>query len=71
MLLFAGFIALHPLNPLVSYTPTPSHLGAQLTERRKGNDAYRNGDYAKALHHYERAAAVVELVQVCWGACAA
>ncbi|KAI7845680.1 hypothetical protein COHA_000794 [Chlorella ohadii] len=35
----------------------------QLTERRKGNDAYRNGDYAKALHHYERALSVVELVQ--------
>ncbi|PRW44423.1 Peptidyl-prolyl cis-trans isomerase D [Chlorella sorokiniana] len=46
--------------------PTDQLVGAlneHLTERRKGNDAYRSGDYVKALHHYERAAAIVELVQ--------
>lgn len=36
----------------------------QLTERRQGNKAYRARDYKKALHHYERAQAVVEFVQV-------
>jgi len=38
--------------------------GLQLTERRQGNEAYRAKDYTKALHHYERAQAVVEFVQV-------
>lgn len=35
----------------------------QLAERRKGNDAYRARDYKTALHHYERAKSVVDLVQ--------
>lgn len=40
----------------------PGH--PQLTERRSGNAAYRARDFQKALHHYERAQAVVEFVQV-------
>lgn len=36
---------------------------SQLTERRQGNQAYKQRDFAKALHHYERAQAVVEFVQ--------
>lgn len=35
----------------------------QLTERRKGNDAYRKGEYREALHHYVRAKSIVDLVQ--------
>lgn len=35
----------------------------QLTERRKGNQFYRSGDYDNALKHYQRAQAVVEFVQ--------
>jgi tetratricopeptide (TPR) repeat protein len=35
----------------------------QLTERRKGNTAYRAGDYSTALEHYERAKSIVELVR--------
>jgi len=35
----------------------------QLTERRKGNTAYRAGDYPTALEHYERARSIVELVR--------
>jgi hypothetical protein len=52
--------------------PSP-HPGAQLTERRKGNKAYREGDYDAALNFYERAAAVVDFVQVggTWRAAAA
>ena len=42
--------------------PARPHL--QLTERRAGNAAYRARDFRKALHHYERAQAVVEFVQV-------
>lgn len=47
----------HPCPPLPPARP-------QLTERRQGNEAYRRRDFAKALHHYERAKAVVEFVQV-------
>lgn len=36
----------------------------QLMERRKGNEAYRKRDFQTALHHYERAQAVVDFVQV-------
>ncbi|KAL4428099.1 hypothetical protein ABPG75_002188 [Micractinium tetrahymenae] len=38
-------------------------LNEHLTERRKGNAAYRARDFKTALHHYERAQAVVEYVQ--------
>jgi len=38
-------------------------LNEHLSERRKGNDAYRKGEYAKALQFYIRAKAVVDLVQ--------
>lgn len=34
-----------------------------MTERRQGNEAYRSRNYTKALHHYERAKAVVEFVE--------
>lgn len=32
----------------------------QLTERRKGNEHYRAGRFAHALHHYDRARSIVE-----------
>ena len=35
----------------------------QLTERRQGNENYRAGDLDGALHHYERALAIVEYVR--------
>eukprot|EP00887_Chlorella_sp_A99_P002559 scaffold6.g2559.t1 len=50
----------------VARLPTDQLVGAlneHLTERRQGNQAYRARDFAKALHHYERARAVVEFVQ--------
>jgi hypothetical protein len=45
--------------------PSSCPLPLQLTERRQGNEAYRGKKYQQALHHYERARAVVEFVQVC------
>ncbi|KAL4858750.1 Peptidyl-prolyl cis-trans isomerase FKBP4 [Chlorella vulgaris] len=38
-------------------------LNEHLTDRRKGNAAYRAKDYPKALEHYERAQATVEFVE--------
>ncbi|KAI8106321.1 hypothetical protein M9435_000866 [Picochlorum sp. BPE23] len=38
-------------------------LNEHLVERRKGNDAYRKGTFAEALHHYVRAKSIVDLVQ--------
>lgn len=35
----------------------------QLSERRKGNTAYREGDYVEALDRYARARSIVELVK--------
>ena len=56
---------LDPVAPIPLRPVTQSARPAlQLTERRKGNDAYRSRNYQKALHHYERAQAVVEFVQV-------
>ncbi len=33
-----------------------------MTERRQGNDFYRQGNFRKALYHYKRAAGVTEFV---------
>lgn len=38
-------------------------LAAQLTERRTGNEHYKQQRFEKALRHYERALSIVELVQ--------
>lgn len=38
-------------------------LNEHLSERRRGNAAYREMDYTKALHHYVRAKSIVDLVQ--------
>lgn len=35
----------------------------QLTERRKGNEKYKAKDLDAAMHHYERALAIVDYVQ--------
>ncbi|GAB4816733.1 hypothetical protein N2152v2_003779 [Parachlorella kessleri] len=45
--------------------PTDQLVGAlneHLTERRQGNDFYRQGNFRKALYHYKRAAGVTEFV---------
>ena len=51
-----------PLVPVRLPPSAPAFM--QLTERRQGNEAYRGRKYQQALHHYERARAVVEFVQV-------
>lgn len=38
-------------------------LNEHLTERRKGNAAYKEHDYKQAMYHYVRAKSVVDLVQ--------
>lgn len=38
-------------------------LNEHLTERRKGNAAYKEQNYSDALHHYVRAKSIVDLVQ--------
>ncbi|KAK9835278.1 hypothetical protein WJX84_006359 [Apatococcus fuscideae] len=46
--------------------PTDQLVGAlneHLTERRSGNDHYKQCRFVKALKHYERALSIVELVQ--------
>lgn len=40
----------------------PADSALQLEERRAGNDAYQQGHFSKALHHYTRALAVVNFV---------
>ena len=60
-----------PAPPMVLCLPLPACcpplLRVQLAERRKGNAAYRAKDFKGAQHHYERAKAVVEFVQVLGG----
>ena len=35
----------------------------QLTERRRGNEYYRRGQIDQALHHYERAKGIVDIIK--------
>ena len=38
-------------------------LCMQLAERRKGNEKYKAGNLDGAMHHYERALAIVDYVR--------
>ena len=38
-------------------------LNEHLQIRRRGNEAYKQGDYDAALHHYTRAKSIVDLVE--------
>lgn len=68
----AGVASLQRCCPLVARSariPLPlttlaaaAACGTQLSERRAGNQAYKAGDYCTALHHYERALAIVDFV---------
>lgn len=53
-----------PLSlPFTLLPPSFSPFAAQLTERRRGNEAYRARDFALAYEHYSRADAIVETVE--------
>jgi tetratricopeptide (TPR) repeat protein len=47
-------------TPMLTVSPNPV---LQLSERRKGNSAYRAAQYEEALEHYTRARSIVELVK--------
>ena len=53
----------HVANAQRSGIPYFGCFAMQLTERRSGNDHYKQCRFVKALKHYERALSIVELVQ--------